>query len=145
VKGEVEPARPARRLGELRHLDVLKADEAELLTLTSMQDVPEAAAKVRQIGVPEILVTKASRGSTVFGPEGAIEIDPVAPRRHVDPTGCGDTYLAAYLAMRLSSAELAACGAFASAAASIKMEGVGPLRAGRAEIMARLEARPRPR
>jgi sugar/nucleoside kinase (ribokinase family) len=60
------------------------------------------------------------------------------------PTGCGDTYLAAYLAGRLASADLGACGAFASAAAALKVESVGPLRAGRAEILARLEAALRP-
>jgi sugar/nucleoside kinase (ribokinase family) len=143
VKGAVEAGRPARRLGELRRLDVLKADDAEILILTGMTDVAAAAAKVREVGVREVLVTKASRGSTVFGADGALEIEAVKPRRHVDPTGCGDTYLAAYLAMRLGSAELAACGAFASAAAGIKMESAGPLRAGRAEILARLEAGPR--
>jgi sugar/nucleoside kinase (ribokinase family) len=143
VKGAVEAARPARRLGELGHLDVLKADDAEILILTGMTDVAAAAAKVREVGVREVLVTKASRGSTVFGPQSAFEIDAIVPRRHLDPTGCGDTYLAAYIAMRLGSAELAACGAFASAAAGIKMESVGPLRAGRAEILARLEAGPR--
>jgi len=144
VAGAVEAARPARRLGELRRLDVLKADDTEILILTGMTDVAEAAARVRAAGVREVLVTKASRGSTVFGPVGAIQIEAVVPRRHVDPTGCGDTYLAAYLASRLGSPDLAAGGAFASAAAGIKMEGVGPLRAGRAEILARLGAGLRP-
>jgi sugar/nucleoside kinase (ribokinase family) len=144
VKGAVEAARPARRLGELRRLDVLKADEAELLILTGMSDVTEAAANVRDAGVPEVLVTKASRGSTVFGPAGAIAVDAVVPHRHVDPTGCGDTYLAAYLASRLASADLAACGAFASAAAGLKMESVGPLRVRRANILARLRVGLRP-
>jgi sugar/nucleoside kinase (ribokinase family) len=144
VKGAVEAARPARRLVELANLDVLKADDAEILTLTGMTDVAAAAARVREIGVREVLVTKASRGSTVFAPQGAFEIDAIVPRRQVDPTGCGDTYLAAYLAMRLGSAELAACGAFASAAAGIKMESAGPLRAGRPEILARLKAGLRP-
>ena len=144
VAGAVEAARPARRLGELRRLDVLKADDTEILILTGMTEVAAATAKVRGAGVREVLVTKASRGSTVFGPDGALAIEAVVPRRHVDPTGCGDTYLAAYLAGRLSSTDLAACGAFASAAAGIKMESAGPLRAGRAEILARLEAGLRP-
>ena len=40
---------------------------------------------------------------------------------------------------RLASAGLEAWGALAAVAAALKMEGVGPLRAGRAAIQARLE------
>jgi sugar/nucleoside kinase (ribokinase family) len=147
VERAVEAARPMRRPDELGRLDVLKADEAELLIHTGMSDLAAAAARVRAAGVRELLVTKGSRGSTIFGPDRAIPIEAMAPRRQVDPTGCGDTYLAAYLAARLACADLSACGAFASAAAALKMESVGPLRAGRAEILARLEAalrRPEP-
>ncbi len=139
VAGAVEAARPARRLDHLRRLDVLKADEAELLIHTGARDLAAAVARVRGAGAREVLVTRASRGSTIFGPDGPIAIDAVPPRRQVDPTGCGDTYLAAYLAGRLASADLKACGAFASAAAALKLEGLGPLRAGRAAIQARLE------
>jgi sugar/nucleoside kinase (ribokinase family) len=85
-------------------------------------------------------VTRASRGSTIYGPDGAIAIEPLAPRRVVDPTGCGDTYLAAYLAARIASADLHACGLFAAAAATLKMEASGPLAASRSEILARLQA-----
>ena len=144
VAGAVEAARPTRRLRDLQPLDVLSADEAELLIHTGSQDVAAAAARVRDAGVGEVLVTRASRGSTIFGPDGAIEVEAVAPRRQVDPTGCGDTYLAAYLAGRLASADLGACGAFAAAAAALEMETVGPLRAGRTEILGRLEAVLRP-
>jgi sugar/nucleoside kinase (ribokinase family) len=140
VAGAVEAAPPARRLDELDRLDVLKADDTEILILTGVTEVPAAAARVRDAGVREVLVTKASRGSTVLGPDGALAVEAVVPRRHVDPTGCGDTYLAAYLASRLDSKELRACGAFASAAAALKMESVGPLRAGRTEILARLRS-----
>ncbi len=140
VDRAVEAARPMRRPRDLGRLAVLKADEAELLIHTGQSDLAAAAARVREAGVRELLVTKGSRGSTIFGPDRAIAIEAVTPRRQVDPTGCGDTYLAAYLAGRLASADLAACGAFASAAAALKMENVGPLRAGRAEILARLEA-----
>ncbi len=144
VRGAVEAAQPARRLGHLRRLDVLKADEAELMIHAGAGDLATAVERIRHAGVREVLVTRASRGSTIFGPDGAIEISAVPPRRQVDPTGCGDTYLAAYLAGRLASADLEACGTFASAAAALKMEGVGPLRAGRAAILARLEAERRP-
>ncbi len=118
---------------------MLKADEEELLIFTGATLLAAAVDKVRRAGVREVLVTRGSRGSAIHGPDGAIAIDPLVPRRKVDPTGCGDTYLAAYLAARLASDDLHACGLFAAAAATIKIEGSGPLAASRGEILARLQ------
>jgi sugar/nucleoside kinase (ribokinase family) len=138
--GAVRPAPPAPRLDRLEKLDVLKADDAEILGFTGAPGIAAAAAQVGEAGVRETLVTYASRGSTIFGPAGRIEIRALPPRRHVDPTGCGDTYLAAYMARRLCSADLAECGDFAAAAASLKIEQVGPFRGTPADIAARRAA-----
>ena len=138
VAGEVRPAPPATSLAQLRRLAVLKADDAEILGYTGAGGIAAAAARVRAAGVREALVTYASRGSTIFGPGGRIEIAAVPPRRHVDPTGCGDTYLAAYLIRRLASDDLRECGAFAAAVAALKIEHVGPFRGSAGEIAARL-------
>jgi sugar/nucleoside kinase (ribokinase family) len=138
--GAVRPAPPAPGLDQLEGLDVLKADDAEILGYTGAPAIAAAAARVAAAGVRETLVTYASRGSTIFGPGGRIEVRALPPRRHVDPTGCGDTYLAAYMARRLSSDDLAECGDFAAAAASLKLEQVGPFRGSAADIAARRAA-----
>ena len=138
IAGQVRPAPPAARLGQLGRLAVLKADDAEILGYTGAGEIAAAAARVRDAGVREALVTYASRGSTIFGPDGRIEIAAVPPRRHVDPTGCGDTYLAAYMTRRLTTGELRECGDFAAAVASLKIEQVGPFRGSAADIVARL-------
>ena len=91
--GAVAAAHAARRTGYLRRLAVLKADEEELLIFTGATLLAAAVDKVWRAGVREVLVTRGSRGSTIYGPAGAIAIDPLVPRRKVDPTGCGDTYL----------------------------------------------------
>jgi sugar/nucleoside kinase (ribokinase family) len=135
VEGAVRPAPPAERLDELRHLDVLKADDAEILAYSGTAEIAAAAAKVGEAGVRETLVTYASRGSTIFGPAGRLEIRALPPRRHVDPTGCGDTYLAAYMSRRLTTDDLRECGDFAAAAAALKIEQVGPFR-GTPELIA---------
>ena len=62
------------------------------------------------------------------------------PRRVADATGCGDTYLAAYLARRLSGAECAECARFAAAAASLNIEALGAFRGSEADIAARRRA-----
>jgi sugar/nucleoside kinase (ribokinase family) len=138
--GEVRPHGPESLPDDLSLIDVLKADEDEILTFTGETDLAAAVARVRGAGVAEILITRASRGSTIHGPRGSSEIAAVTPRPKVDPTGCGDTYLAAYLAARLESQDLRSCGLLASTAAALKMESFGPLRAGRAEILARVQA-----
>ena len=141
--GEARPHGPDGLPGDLWMIDVLKADEDEILTFAGEADLDAAVTRVRRAGVGEVLITKASRGSTVHGPKGPIRIGAIAPRRKVDPTGCGDTYLAAYLAARLESRDLRSCGLLASTAAALKMESFGPLRTGRADILARVQADPR--
>jgi sugar/nucleoside kinase (ribokinase family) len=141
VAGEVRPAPPAASLAPLARLAVLKADDAEVLGYTGAGGIAPAAALLQAAGVRETLVTYASRGSTVFGPAGRIEIAALPPRQHVDPTGCGDTYLAAYMTRRLSSDDLRECGEFASAVASLKIEAIGPFRGSAADIAARRAGR----
>jgi sugar/nucleoside kinase (ribokinase family) len=137
VDGEIHRTRPARGDAYLEGLDALKADEDEMLIFTGQDRIPPAAESVRRAGVREVLVTKADRGSTIFGERGAVEIAAVPPRRDVDATGCGDTYLAAWLARRIETSDLAECGAFASAVASIKIEGFGAFQGSPDEITAR--------
>src|SRR5690606_31306382 len=95
VAGEVRPSAPWRAADQLPHIEVLKADEDEILTYTGGATVEEAAASVRANGVREVLITRGSRGSVVFGAGDPLEIEAVPPRRVADATGCGDTYLAA--------------------------------------------------
>jgi sugar/nucleoside kinase (ribokinase family) len=139
----VRPAPPAARFDQLARLGVLKADDAELLAYTGAADLAAAAATVGDAGVRETMLTYASRGSTIFGPAGQLEIRALPPRRHIDPTGCGDTYLAAYMSRRLTTDDLCECGDFAAAAASLKIEQVGPFRGNAVDIAARrAELRP---
>ena len=72
----------------LRHVSVLKLAEEEAA----------AVGDVRELGVPEVLVTRGPVGSTVVLRDAAIDV----PARAVDtdPTGAGDAFSAAYMASR---------------------------------------------
>lgn len=72
----------------LRHVTMLKLAEEEAA----------AVGDPRELGVPEVLVTRGPVGSTVITPDGAVDV----PARAVDadPTGAGDAFSAAYLASR---------------------------------------------
>jgi sugar/nucleoside kinase (ribokinase family) len=137
VAGEVRASDPGRAADQLRHVDVLKADEEEILTYTGCATVEEATARVRAAGVREVLITRGSRGSMVFADGDPLEIEAVPPRRVADATGCGDTYLAAYMIRRMDGADRAECARFASAAASLNIETLGAFRGSAADIAAR--------
>jgi sugar/nucleoside kinase (ribokinase family) len=140
VDGQVRASGAAVQVDDLRDLDVLKADEEEILTYTGADSVETAVAKVHGAGVREVLITRGSEGAVIYGGGAAIAIAAVPPRRTVDATGCGDTYLAAYLARRLSSDDLRECGAFAAAAAAINIESFGAFRGSATEIEERRAA-----
>jgi sugar/nucleoside kinase (ribokinase family) len=137
VDGQVRASGPATHMNDLRDLDVLKADEGEILTYTGAESVEAAVALVRAAGVREVLVTHGSEGAVIYGGSSPIAIAAIPPRRTVDATGCGDTYLAAYLARRITSDDLGECGAFAAVAAAINLESFGAFCGSVAEIAKR--------
>jgi sugar/nucleoside kinase (ribokinase family) len=137
VGGEVRASRPARDMGHLRDLDVLKADDAEIMTYTAAATVAAGVPRVRAAGAREVVITHGSAGATIYVPQGAIAIAAAPPRRMVDATGCGDTFLAAYLARRLTSDDPRDCGEFAAAAAAINIETRGAFQGTAADIAAR--------
>jgi sugar/nucleoside kinase (ribokinase family) len=137
VDGQVRASGPATHMDDLRDLDVLKADEEEILTYTGAESVEAAVALVRAAGVREVLVTHGSEGAVIYGGSSPIAIAAIPPRRTVDATGCGDTYLAAYLARRITSDDLGECGAFAAVAAAINLESFGAFCGSVAEISKR--------
>ena len=81
----------------LRHVSVLKLADDEADTLFGGEP---SEADLRELGVPEVIVTQGSRGVLVFS-RGQIEHVPARPLEgDVDPTGAGDAFSAAYLSAR---------------------------------------------
>lgn len=121
-------------LAALRLAHVVKADLTEAAVVTGETE-PEAAARaLAELGPHEVLITMNDRGSMVFFGGACARIPAMPAEALVDPTGCGDTYLAAYLFARLhdESPHEAAC--FAAAAAACKLRQHGPLRRSAAEV-----------
>ena len=138
--GEVRASAPAEQMDYLGALDVLKADDAEILTYTGAEAVQTGVATVRAAGVREVLVTRASAGAVIYGRGAPIAVDAAPPRRMVDATGCGDTFLAAYMTRRLTSDDLRDCGEFAAAAAAINIETRGAFQGTPADVAERRAA-----
>jgi sugar/nucleoside kinase (ribokinase family) len=123
-----------RALRGLDAVDILKADEDEARALTGAGDAATAARLLGALGPREVVVTRAGRGALVWARGRVVPIPAMAPARAVDATGCGDTFLAGYLARRLETEDPQECGRFAAALAALKLSGYGPFTGTRQDV-----------
>jgi len=121
----------------LAQVTYLKVDRAEAEFLTGQDDLIVAAHRLSELGPREVLVTE-SAGLTVFA-EGNVYQAPFTPRSLRGRTGRGDTCLATYLGMRLSSPPAEATR-IAAAITTLKLERPGPWRGTLADAEALLAA-----
>lgn len=100
-----------------RHVDVLFANEDEIVSLYEAANFDEAAEALA--GRCEIAaLTRGARGAVVLGPGERVEI-PVAPvERVVDTTGAGDLFAAGFLHGLTAGKDLAASGRLGALASS---------------------------
>ena len=111
----------------LSYVDILHADELEAKILSGEKDIKNAAKKLSQFGPKEVVITLGKKGSLIYA-KGEFYSIPAVVTSVVDPTGCGDTYMAGYICKRLTSEDFNEIGNFASKVASLKLERFGPLR-----------------
>jgi sugar/nucleoside kinase (ribokinase family) len=124
--GQVFTADWPEKIEALAHVDILKADEAELRALTGIEEIHKAAELVASWGVKELVITNGSHGSFIYSTGKYYQIPAFPPKTLVDATGCGDTYMAGYLYQRIKGASEEQAGRFAAALATLKMESAGP-------------------
>lgn len=110
----------------LEYVDIVKADLAEALILTGRRDPGEAARVIAGMGPSEVILTDGSAGSYVLAQGRFHQIPAYRPRSAVDPTGCGDTYMAGYLFSRRQSDDVQEAARFGAALAALKLERHGP-------------------
>ena len=144
VQGMVRPARPGVMSQEdwpdkkkwLACVHILKADETEAFILSGEKDMGRAAAVLASFGPAEVVITLGHRGSLIYTAQRLHKIPSWTPRRLVDPTGCGDTYMAGYLYERLRGTTPETAARFAAAIAALKLESPGPFTGGAADVHA---------
>ena len=74
--------------------------------------------------VDEMVITNGSHGSRIVS-DGEVKIDAVKCDDVVDTTGCGDTYMAAYISKRITDNSIEKSGRFASKVAAEKLKCLG--------------------
>jgi sugar/nucleoside kinase (ribokinase family) len=106
-------------------VDLLFANERELLTLYETGDLAEACTRLRA-DCALAAVTRGEKGSIICTPERIVEIEAEPVARVVDTTGAGDLYAAGFLFGLARSLDLRICGRLASIAAAEIISHIGP-------------------
>ena len=99
------------------HVDILFANEAEILSLYQVSTFDEALQRVR--GHCEIAaLTRSEKGSVVLSGDEVHVIDAVPGVTVVDTTGAGDAYAAGFLYAYTHDCDLVTCGRLGGAMAA---------------------------
>ena len=109
----------------VRQVDFVKPNEHESKTITGEDDPVLGLRRLREMGVQIPIITLAERGSLLLE-GGRLHRIPPYPVRAVDPTGAGDVYAGSFITQYERGGSLEECSLYASAAASIMVEQVGP-------------------
>jgi len=99
------------------HMDIVFANEVELLSLYQTASLPEALEQVRK-DAKFAIVTLSEKGSLIMDETGVTKIVASPVDNVVDTTGAGDLYAAGVLFGLASGFSLEKCGALGSRAAS---------------------------
>jgi len=106
-------------------VDFIKPNELEAEVITGLADHLESARELVRWGADIAIVTLGENGSVVCDRNECLSV-PAYKTVAVDPTGAGDVYAGAFLAEYSRTGVLGSSCLYASAAASIMVESVGP-------------------
>jgi sugar/nucleoside kinase (ribokinase family) len=99
------------------HVDILFANEAEIMSLYKADHFDDAMQQVR--GHCEVVaLTRSERGSVIISGDQTIHITAEPVAQVMDTTGAGDLYAAGFLHGYCQGKPLAVCGKMASVAAA---------------------------
>jgi sugar/nucleoside kinase (ribokinase family) len=114
-----------------QHVDILFANESEILSLYRTEDFDAAAKQVRA-HCEIAALTRSEKGSVVINGNETYTIQAVPGVKVVDTTGAGDAYAAGFLYAYTQGRDLATCGRLGGAMAAEVISNFGP----RAEVAA---------
>ena len=113
----------------LKFFDGIFLDEVEARVILGahVHKLGDIAKTLASFGPKEVIITRGDRGSIIYSEktQHIYQIPAVPSKQRIDPTGLGDTYMAAYVSKRMETFDPETSGIFASMAATIKLEGDG--------------------
>jgi hypothetical protein len=110
----------SEKISLISDIDGLFLDESESEILFENNNL-------KDFNIDEIIITDGSKGSRVLA-DKEYRIQPVKCDKVIDSTGCGDTYMAAYISKKLTSQSILKSADFASKIASDKLSFFGPFK-----------------
>ena len=110
----------------LPHVSIVKANEEEARILTGDSRPIRMAELLSEYGPDEVIITRGSKPALLRARGKSYWIPSYPPRAVVDPTGSGDTFMAAYLFYRRLTDSVEEAGKFAAMTASLKLGVIGP-------------------
>jgi sugar/nucleoside kinase (ribokinase family) len=119
----------------LEQIDIYKSSSEEIRVVTGLQSLKKAMKKISGLGVKIVIVTMDAGGAEVFFEETFHRIPAYKPATLIDPTGAGDTFAGAFLAEYVKRKDPVWCACVGAAAASLKIEIVGPYSLGGKEAV----------
>lgn len=138
-KGKVESVDWEEKDEGLAYVNILKTNETEAKALSGEDDIRKAAIKLSAYDIDEIVITIGDKGSLIYSKDKFYSIPSFPVEKIVDVTGCGDTYMAAYIYQRLKFSDINKSGKFAAATASLKLEKSGPFHGSEEDVKNFLE------
>jgi sugar/nucleoside kinase (ribokinase family) len=106
------------------HVDVLFANEVEVMSLYQVNDFGQALQRVR--GHCEIAALTRSELGAAIATRDEVHVLDAEPARVVDTTGAGDLYAAGFLYGLTHGMDIATCGRIAGIAAAEVISHLGP-------------------
>ncbi len=107
------------------YIDILFANESEIISLYESKDFEDALTKVR--GKCEtIALTRGEKGSVVISGKECLEINAYKLGQLIDTTGAGDLYASGFLHAYTNGEELIRCGEIGSICAGQIVTQLGP-------------------
>jgi sugar/nucleoside kinase (ribokinase family) len=115
----VDRHRDAFRALVAEHIDILFANEEEIMSLYQVDVFDDAIQMLRKSGHVDIAcLTRSSKGSVIIHGDEVHIIDAEPAREVVDTTGAGDAYAAGFLYGFTQKLDLGTCGRIAAIAAA---------------------------
>lgn len=126
----------------LKNTDIITLDENEIKKAFNIKEITNEKIQkiIRKYNLNTIIITKAEKGSDIYTHNNKTHIPAIETDKQIDPTGLGDTYIAAYIS-KINKNNIYEAGLYASITAKFKLEQKGPLKIDKKIIQKELEKR----
>jgi nucleoside kinase len=116
---------PENLIRVLPFIKYLFLDNIEAAFVSGKNSIEESAKSLLEQGLPNLIITEGSKGSHVFVGGKYYKIPAFPPKKLVDTTGAGDTYMAAFIKALELFSNPQKQGEFAAMVATISLEKSG--------------------